>query len=63
MRWEYRVVKADEYISSNRHTQLDRLGQQGWELTAITDEQHGLTWDRYFYMKRPLPPLPGDSDG
>jgi len=40
--WEYKIVQ----INNRRELELNRLGEQGWELVAV--DELG-----YYYFKRP----------
>ncbi len=44
-KWEY---LAEEYIGEKR---LEELGEQKWELAAVTCDSNG--YPRFFYFKRP----------
>ncbi len=59
--WEYLVQFGEgSGIKPDRHrTQLDSLGHEGWELTAVVGSEFGgNTGSVVLYLKRPLPVPP-----
>jgi Domain of unknown function (DUF4177) len=48
-KWEYKVITVFKAISKD--TELNALGEQGWELVEIYVFSMGL----YYYFKRPKP--------
>ena len=41
-----------EYLKEEREFKLAELGEEGWELVAVTFDEGGMP--RYFYFKRPI---------
>ena len=48
IRWEYRTVGA------LRDYELNKLGEQGWELVSAYAAAHGHSSSTYHVFKRPL---------
>jgi len=56
--WEYRIinVRSENYrLDPNASTELNRLGEEGWELVSITSVnfKSGATDNIAFVFKRP----------
>lgn len=56
--WEYRIinVRSENYrLDPNAATELNRLGEEGWELVSITSVnfKSGATDNIAFVFKRP----------
>jgi len=47
VKWEYKVLKDDDY--NNPVWELDKLGDEGWELVAVIQKTYSTTT---FYLKR-----------
>jgi Domain of unknown function (DUF4177) len=61
--WEYKTVKVDTYgflggiLDTNKFdSELNRLGQQGWELVSTfdTNMNNGVSREAIAVFKRPL---------
>jgi len=57
-KWEYRIIniRSENYrLDPNAATELDRLGEEGWELVAITSVNFktGATDNIAMVFKRP----------
>jgi len=46
-KWEYKVHKGKASFLKNEGEHLDELGQEGWELVAVT-------FQGFYYFKREL---------
>ena len=58
MRWEYRrtVVEGISLIRGEADAEMERLGEQGWELVvAVPREKHGYQHEVCLVFKRPVP--------
>lgn len=60
-KWEYKVIniRSENYrLDPNSVSQLNALGEEGWELTVMTSVNFktGATDNIAMVFKRPLPP-------
>lgn len=53
-RWEYKTISANLLQDS----ELNKLGQQGWEMAGMSDSSNG---SRIAVMKRKIPSVPTQS--
>ena len=53
-RWEYKTISANLLQDS----ELNKLGQQGWEMAGMSDSSNG---SRIAVMKRKIPSTPTQS--
>lgn len=59
-KWEYKIinVRSENYrLDPNAATELNRLGQDGWELVGLTSVnfKSGATDNIALVLKRPIP--------
>jgi hypothetical protein len=51
MTYEYKVILEERSLNNGPHPQLEKLGQDGWELVSVR-ENHSYP---ILYLKRPKP--------
>lgn len=66
IRWEYKIinVRSESYrLDPNAYRELNRLGDQGWELVGLTSVnfKSGATDNIAMVFKRPKTESPMDS--
>ncbi|MFH0963615.1 MAG: DUF4177 domain-containing protein [Planctomycetota bacterium] len=52
-RWEYMLVADRGRMHHVDLDEINRLGEEGWELVAIIHESRTQTPEVHFYFKRP----------
>ena len=57
MKYEYKVMKKNEFFEPENEHSLNTLGRQGWELIAIVPSKSKYDFDLY-YFKRVISQLP-----